>query len=401
MAFERLAFGLMLGAAGLSTPAMAQEARKLDFGLRAELEHDTNVSRSNAAQAASQGIAQEDTIFTPGVTVDLWVPVGRQALFLKGAAGYSFYDKNDQLDRERASLNGGVQGRVGPCGTALTGDLLYGQSELADVNLSEVAKNVIRTTRVGVEVTCSTPTGLGAVFQGSQEWTDNSAAQLVSSDAERQSLMGGLSYSRPALGTLTVFTNFENVDYPNRQLLGGGSDGYEMNAVGVSYARQLGARIEGTVSVAYTKVEPATSSLPGATSADFTGTTYSGDLTFRASSRLRFRADFSRSVTPTLAVGQQYQVQTGYGLGMDYDIGSRFKLNLGVAQNDSEADGALPALPNVMTSSTTTTVYGALRYQQSRRLGFTLSAQHEERDANTPQFDFSGERFGIAADLAF
>ncbi|MET3528119.1 outer membrane beta-barrel protein [Phenylobacterium koreense] len=373
----------------------------MDFGLRAELERDNNVSRSSATQAATQGISQEDTIFTPSVTVDVWVPVGRQAVFLKGAAGYSFYDKNDQLDRERASLNGGIEGGVGPCATTLTGDLIYGQREITDFDLSQVVGNVVRTTRVGLHVNCSAPTGLGAVFGASQEWTDNSASQLTSADAERQFLTGGLSYSRPALGTVTAFTNFEKIDYPNRQLLGGGSDGYEMTAVGVSYARRLGARIEGTASISYANVEPAASNLPGAPSIDFSGTTYSGDLSYRASSRMRFRGNFSRSVTPTLAIGQQYEVQTAYGLGMDYDIGSRFKLKLGVAQNESEAHGVSAAVPNVMTSSTTKMIYGALRYEQSRRLAFTLSARHEERDANTPQFNFNGERVGIAADLAF
>ena len=401
MAFERLAFGLMLGAAGLSTPAVAQEARKLDFGLRAEVERDTNVSRSNAAQAASQGITQEDTIFTPGATVDLWIPVGRQAVFLTGTAGYSFYDKNTQLNRERASLKGGVEGRVGPCMGTLSGDLLYGQSEIADVALAQFASNVVKTTRLGVDVSCSTSAGLGAVFSGLQEWSDNSASQLVGSDAERQSLMGGLSYSRPTLGTLTAFTTLENIEYPNRRLLGGGSDGYEMTAIGLTYARQLGARIQGTVSVAYTNVEPADSGLPGAGSADYSGTTYSGDLTYRASSRLQFRGYFSRAVTPTVAVGQQYQVQTGYGIGTDYDLGSRFRLSAGFDQNESDADGVLPPLPNVMTSSTTTAIYGALRYQQNKRLGLTISVRHEERDANTPQFDFKGERYGIAADVAF
>lgn len=402
MAVGRLAFGIMLGTASLATPAWAQEERTMDIGLRLEVERDNNISRSDDAAAQRQGVAQEDTIMTPSLTVDIRQPFGgQQALFLNGSVGYAFYDKNEQLDRQRAGLQGGVEFGVGPCGGRLTGDYQRGQSELSDVALSTVVDNVIETTRVQAEAVCATATGIGVTGSASQAWVNNSAASQESGDSEERVYQVGVTYGRPALGTFTIFGQRVEVDYPNRGLLGGGTDGYELDAFGLTYSRKLGARIEGQVTAAYTNVTPGSSPLPGATDADYSGTTYDGSISYRASSRLRLQADFSRAVTPTLALRQQYQIQTGYSLAGSYDIGSRFNLTLGGSHFDSDADGTLPAPANILTSSTTKAFYGALRYQQSERLSLTLRARHEERDGNGTDFDFSGQSYGIAADVTF
>ena len=374
----------------------------MDVGLQLVVERDNNVSRSNAAVAARQGIVQDDVIVTPSLTVDIRQPLGRQSVFLKGAIGYSFYDKNERLDRERANLQGGVELGAGPCMVKATADYLRGQSELRDMGLTNTVEKVLETRRIGAEAVCATSGGLGLVAGASQTWGENSAAQVVDADSEKRGYRVGVTYARPTLGALTLFGSREEVDYPNRRLVGGRADGYELEAIGVTYSRKLGARIEGEITAAHTTVEPAAPLSPGTTTGtDFEGATYSALLAYRASSRLRFQAEFSRAVSPTLAVGRQYEVQTGYRVSGDYDIGSRFRFSLGVAQNESEADGTSSALANVLTNSTTKAVYGALRYQQSRRLGFTLNARHEERDANASEFDFSAESVGVTANVTF
>lgn len=400
MAIERLAWMLTLGATALSSPVLAQEARSLDFGLQARVEHDSNVAQSSELVAQQRGLSRSDTIFTPSLNVNALIPVGRQSVFLRGAVGYTFYDKNSQLDRARVNLTGGANGRAGPCTGAVTGGLLIGQSELTDIALVTSVENVQETKRIALDLSCARPTGLGVVFSASQDWTDNSVEQLFSSESERRSIMAGFSYSRPALGSITVFANHQETEYPNRLLAVGVTDGYEMDAYGVTYSRQLGARIQGTVTAAYTTVNPASSALLGAAVADFTGTTYSGNLTFRATSRLRAQANFSRAITPSVGVGKQYDVQTGYGISADYDIGSRFAVNLGMGQNESESEGVLPS-SLTLTSSRLTTVFGSVRYKQSDRISLTLNARREERKANLPQFEYSSNRIGISADVAF
>lgn len=401
MALDRVLLALAAGAVTIATPAGAQQARKLNFGLQASVEHDTNVAQSSAELAELRGIARADTIFTPSANVDLYIPVSRQSLFLQGSAGYTFYDKNSELDRARVNLTGGINTQAGPCRATFSGGLFIGQSELTDISLLASVENVQETKRASADLSCSRPTGLGVVFSASKDWTDNSLALLEQSNAERLSLMTGVTYGRPTLGTFTLFASHDETEYPNRFIAPGVTDGYESQALGLTYARQLGARLQGTVTVAQTKVDPKSSALIGVPAQDFTGTTYSGSLSFRATSRLRADASFSRAITPSTGIGQQYDLQTGYQLGFDYDIGSRFILSGGFAQNESEAHGILPPTSLTLTDSTTRSVFGALRYRHSDRLTLTLNARRDEREANSPQFDYASNRVGISANVAF
>src|SRR5687767_5378881 len=119
-----------IGLAVLATPAAAQQARQFEVRASMGVTYDDNVARSNAVTAALRGIEQEDFIYNPSVAVDIVQPFGRQAAFLRGSVGYDFYDKNDQLNRERIDLSGGVSSPLGPCRPTLGGSYKRQQSEL-------------------------------------------------------------------------------------------------------------------------------------------------------------------------------------------------------------------------------------------------------------------------------
>ncbi|WP_156406064.1 outer membrane beta-barrel protein [Phenylobacterium sp. Root700] len=394
MIYGKLAVGGALWVA-LSSSAMAQEVRKLDFGLQGGIEHNSNVARTSKGQAALRGLSPADTIYTPSATVDAVLPVGRQALFLNGAVGYSFYDKNDKLDRERLNVAGGVRGRVGMCAVTLTGGYTRGVSEFDDPTLVENVENIRETDRVAGDVRCARQTGLGVVASISKDWARNDLAFAQQSDSERRSMMLGVTYSRPTLGVLTIYGNRDKTEYPHRII----EDGYDLDAIGVTYERQLGARIQGSVTVAYTQVTPHLV-VPGS-SGKSEITAYSAHLSYRASNRLRFSGAFDRSVMPSTSVGRSYDLTDIYRLSADYDLGSRIKVNAGAAKVKRNAEGALGLPINQLTDSETESVFGSVRYQQSKRLAFTVSAGREERTTNAPQFNYTNERIGVSADVAF
>ena len=396
MVYRKVVVGVALGTAITSSTALAQEARKLDFSLSAQAEHHSNVALTDATQAALRGLSQEDTIFTPYASIDFYQPIGKQGVFLRGSAGYAFYEKNDVLNREQLDLTGGFRGQAGPCMGTLTGDYSRGINRIDDPILID-AENIQETKRATVELGCSRQTGLGVVASYSKEWTENDQALNKQQDSDRDSAMIGVSYSRPTLGTLTLFGTQEEVTYPNRLI----DDGYDLSAIGVTYARMLGARIEGTVSIAYTTVDLHAQALPGFSDDNFETTAYSGSLTYRASSRLRFLGSFERSVTPSSGLGRSYDVNELYQLSGDYSIGSRINVNLGVARAERDLEGGL-ALPTIqLTESTTDALFAIVTYKQSERLSFRLTAGREERNTNAPQFDYTNDRIGVGVDAKF
>ena len=169
--------------------------------------------------------------------------------------------------------------------------------------------------------------------------------------------------------------------------------------------RKLGARIEAVAETSYTKVN--VSKVPGGVGPvqlvdNFRGLTYKGEVTVKASSRLLGKASVRREIVPTILQGRGYEIQTTYGGGLTYRIGTRLALDLaGEEQRKNIREGLAPVPLNSITDSRLRTGSAALRYKQSARLSFTLNGQLEERKADDPQFNYTSERVGLSADLSF
>ena len=391
-------WALVVSGVGLVAPsgAIAQEARKLDFGLHAQAEHNSNVARTNDMVADARGLTRADTLYTPSASIDLFLPVGRRSVFLRGVAGYTFYDKNTKLNRERLDVAGGINSPFGPCQAGMTAGYSRGVNQVDDPTLVDDVENIQSVRRVGGTLNCSGPVGVGVVASITKDWTRNSLEFLRSADAERTSYMLGASYTRPAFGTVTLFGSYDDTVYPRRFL----GDGYEMKSVGATFERQLGARIQGSVTVAYAAVEQRGPAAAGFNSDTHTNS-YAADLSYRVSDRLRLTATLDRSISPASGVGRAYDVVDAYRLSGDYDLGSRITVSAGVSRVDREAVGILSTSSLQLTDSVTKSFMLAVRYKQSERLSFVVNAGREDRSTNSPTFDYTNDRIGISADLEF
>lgn len=392
MVYGRLAVSLLVGMAAMSSQAVAQE-RELKIGARVQVEHDTNVVLGRDALGNAQGLTPEDVRFLPALTLDLIQPVGRSSVFLSGTAGYTFYDKNTSLNRERLDFSGGGSTRLGPCQTTLNGSYSRGINQVDDPTIILDVKNVRERTGAALAVNCGSASGFGIVGNLGQDWSRNSALSVRDSDYDSTTMMVGVSYRRPALGALTVFANRQTIDYKDRPL----SDGYQVDAFGVTFDRQLGARIQGSVTASYSMVEQDQVLIPGLPAQEQNVVSYGGDLSFRASSRLTLQASFNRGITPSMGVGQAYEVTERYRLSGAYSVGSRIVVSAGYSNLERQPSKNGIQSPLLPTESTLSTVYGNVRYKQSENLSFELYLEREERDTNVPIFDYSADRIGLTA----
>lgn len=389
----------MVGAVAFASAADAQETRRLDFGARATVLHDSNVSRSNTTLADDRGITPADVIFTPSLTFDLLWPLGRQSFFANGAVGYDFYNKNDQLNSDRLNLTSGLNGQAGPCMGTVQGGFSRSRNDLQDLTLTN-PENIRDVTSANLSISCSRGFGFGVSLSAGHEWASNSNAVQAQSDYETSTGQIGLTYGRPTLGTLTVFATRQRTQYDTLPGLMS-NPGYDMTAMGVSFERRLGARIQGTVSFSYSMVESLRSG-PGATD-DFDGPTYGGDLVFRPTDRIETTLNYSRSVVPSNSFGKLYDVQEDVRLGARYELSSRFQIGAGLAYLDSKSEG--PTLGNapsiLLTDSRTKVAFASLTFKQSQRTSLRLDVTREEREADVPAFEYSTTRVGLTADVAF
>jgi hypothetical protein len=391
------------GAGGVAPEDMAQgrPKRELRFEVRGEVEYDTNIARAGAVQAALQGVRPEDVVYSPRVAADVVIPVGQQALFLSGTAGYDFHDVNAQLDHSRIDMTGGLGGRLGPCGGVVSAGYARGRSQLNDRALSEVIDNILEVERVAAGLTCARPSGIGVIVEADRSWGSNSEARTALNNYEMTSATASLMVGRAAVGKLSLLASYSHTTYGNRPLINGSRDGFDLYLAGLQAERRLGGRIEVNAAVSYVISEMLETPppVPGSTSVQtvkFEGITYSADVSYRASSRIRFQGAFERAVAPTLVQSQSYEIQTNYAVDVDYRMSSRFLLGLSLSQKESDTRGVIVTGRTSLVRARTRLISARLQYKQSRRLAFSLAAERARRATNDPLFDYTSNRVRLA-----
>lgn len=408
MVGRRLAVGALLAASAAASQAMAADKAppvdRFSVNLSARAEYNTNISGASEAEARARGITVEDWVYTPTVSVNLNLPVGRQTVFLRGSAGYLFHDQNKSLDSERITVDTGIQGRISLCNVTVAGNYQRSLSSLDDIVLGPTIDNILEVKSVGATAICARKTGFGLTGTVTQEWGDNNTTLLRTQDYESTTYTGGVVYSRPRLGTLTVFGRHQRIEYIHRVPGGGilgGPNGYESDTGGVSFERHIGARIDGTISTSYTSVDSLGTVVPGSTtSGDFNGFTYSLNARYRITNRLTTEFLFAREVSPSNRFGDSYDLSESYEVRGSYEFGSRITGNLGYQHRNVDSKGGQIFAGN-LTDSRSTVVSGGLSYRQSKRVRLNLDAAHEEREANDPRFNYDNTRVGISASVDY
>jgi hypothetical protein len=248
-----------------------------------------------------------------------------------------------------------------------------------------------------MEGTCGRPIGFAPIFSISQTWSNNSLSQLQSSDYNTLGGSGGISYQTPTIGVLSLFGQYQTTDFTNRVLFFSQSpmhDGFDTYGGGIRYVRQLGARIQGTVSVSYTSVRP----FVGA--AGFDGLTYGADVTFRASSRLMLHGSVLRDVQPSNVFDATYFLETKGLVEGTYDIGSRLKLVVGASEQDRTFKGPAIVQGVDLSSDSLKSIYSSLTYSL-RRFYVALNAKYDQRNANISDLGYPDTRVGLTVGTQF
>ncbi len=404
MRLRRLAFRVALLAVP-ATGALAQDAlpqvdnkRRTDVSVSVTTIYDTNVARAGDVPALRRGVRQEDTVFRPAITLDLIQPLGRQAVFVRGSAGYDFYRRNTQLDRRRADLTAGYTIQLGICQpTAFAGYRAF-QSEFETSDVG-VVKNLVEATSLAAGLQCGRGLGPGLMVVGRREDTKNSAKIQEEVDTTTKNLTVQLSYNNPALARVGVVYVYADNQFPNRIIptLPVG-DGFITTTYGLSLGRDIGARLslDGVLSRTVVKREFAPPGLPQ----KFESNTYEGNLTYRVSSRLDLQGHASRAVRPSSQVGKLYDIVTEGEVAAAYKLGSRYTITLGGIVRD--LDSASDALVRpVITDARSYIAYGSVGYRTSRGVRLLLDVRQEDRTTNLPDFNYIANRVGLTAQMAF
>jgi hypothetical protein len=413
MIVRRLALGLLAsGATGAAHAQLSPQnmlgdrpARSSDYSLVARVQHETNLAHTSKANAALQNVVPEDTYVEPTLTVDFLQPIGRQAVFLRGLGSYLFHDRNKTLDHTHFDFSGGLGTVIGPCGSVYSGGYFRGTNEVNGAALSTTVRNIQSVIRANAMISCARPTGIGVNLDASYISATNSLKAATSGDYQTASVDAGLAYQRPAFGSLSLIASYTKTDYSHHGPSALGPAGYESRAVSLRAERRLGARINASATVGYNHTDLSsprvnTAAANGALS-NYSGLTYSGDVSFRATSRLVTTLAFERAVQPTQIAGGSYQVSTNLTGNVNYSLGSRIQLGLTGEQKRTNVRGDIPVSALTLTNNRVRTAEVRATYRLGRRVSFVLSGEHQEQRSDNVLNNFNDNIVGLSTAVRF
>lgn len=386
----------LAGQARAQGPADARDERMLDIGFDVSGFYDSDVLRGDTIRNVRPDAKNEDFVINPRVTADIVAPIGRQSAFLNGQIGYQFHRNNGFLDRESINGQGGFRLRaIKGCLTTVTGRYTQQQSDLYDIIDGLDPTNVEKIGGVSADIGCQTASGLAPSLSVGRTRAKNSSLVRQVNEYVNDNAMASLGYSRPQLGTLSVYASIAKSRYPQRRALLPGlpADGANVYSTGFGYERQIGTRLTGKANIGYTRVNPR---LPG--TPDFKGASWDVDLTYDSRNRFRGMLSFARSVEQSNLLGDTYGINTSVRLSGDYAFNERFRWTGGVSYvRRKQEQSPLFQLPNFNSRDRTVSVYSRLTAGNVGPVGIAFDASREHRKSVVPIYNYGSTRFGVTA----
>jgi hypothetical protein len=391
--------GSRAAAQDADVPAV-ESARAYKVGMTAKVIYDSNVARTDELTAARRNIRPEDQIIRPAATFAIVQPLGRQALFLQGDAGYDYYRHNKQLNRQNVNLTTGSVVNAGKCRAILFGRYASFQSDLADLTLVGSAKNTQTATTLGSSLDCRIGPRLELATYGMRQRFDNSNALQKLAD-HRGTIAGArLGYGSSGLGTFSAIFTYSEQTYPNQPNGSGTGQKFTNEMIGLGYDRRLGSKlkIQGQVARATLRRSVAPAGIPKKANA----TSYSLAATYQVNHRLNLQVNAERGYQAANSIDKLYTLSTNWDAQATYRIGSRMSVAAGRSEAREKSSSTAAVGPSLTpTRSTTTATFGSIKYEQGRRGALELSVRQEDRKTDIPAFGYSATRATLGLAVNF
>ncbi len=387
---------VLAGQARAQGTADARDERQMDVGFDVSGVYDSDVLRGDTIRTVRPTATNDDFLISPRVTANIVAPIGRQTAFIDGHLGYIFHQNNRFLNRESINGEGGVRLRVlKGCVTTVTGRYSQQQSELFDIIDGLDPTNVEKVGGVSADIACQTASGLAPSLRAGRTRATNSSFVRQANEYVSDTASASLGYSRPQLGTVSVYVSAARTRYPQRLafLPGLPADGANVYSAGFGYERQIGTRLTGRANIGYTRVNPR---LPG--TPDFKGASWDVDLTYDSRNRFRGSLIFARSVEQSNLLGNTYGINTSLRFNGEYAFTDRFRLSAGAAYvRRKQEQSALFQLPNFNSRDRTISVYSRLTAGNVGPVGIAFDVSREHRKSVVPIYNYGSTRFGVTA----
>jgi hypothetical protein len=258
-----------------------------------------------------------------------------------------------------------------------------------------VAKNIVDEEIANASATCGRR-GIFAGLNGGYSKLMNDAKTATFIDSSTRNVAASVGYQNKNLGSLSLVGTYSKISYDEppsiRPVV---SDGVVQSGLGVTYARKVGNRLNGSAGVNYTWLNPdgisASSSAFGALV----------DLNYRATPRLDLTLDYTLSNNASTAADATY-VRTGaFRFSGDYRLNSRINLQAAVTKSRNDYRGGLALSVLQIRKSDDWTISGGGSVKIGRKVSLTFDASHTDRKADLSQYNYRSDRVSVGITGSF
>jgi hypothetical protein len=362
--------------------------------------YEDNFARSSDQLAAQRGVDPSDFVVTPSIALNFNRQIGRAEVSLTGTLGYVFHARNSDLNRERIGLSAAGEMPVGPCQIAPTASIQRRQSDLRDIVFINGlginnAKNTETVQSYGAAIACGRRQGIQPYVAINYQRADNSNPIRERAEYDATTYSGGLRYSSPVVGKISLFGSRRVVDQSPLAVPVGTETSYRFDQVGVEVQRDIGTRITATGSVGYGKL-----SSDSVLVDRFSGLTWDIELSALIGTSLRLTAGTGREVSNSLASDAGFVVTTPKRVGLAYAFSERLRFQAGAEFTKRRFGYSQLAVPNRIVEEDRQTYDASVSTTLGRLLKLRIYGGHERRNANGTIFDYRANFIGAAIGLS-
>lgn len=393
------------------TSAWAQSSlpqRRVDIAATLAANYDSNLLKlPDDAEPTDRQRSRADYRLSPALTLDLNLPLGRQSVFLNGAAAYDFYALNTQLNNEKIQFTGGADLNASACGARLAASYTRQQSDFADVRAGGLIDSPSDTSVKNIEtrwlyqgdLTCGSPAGLRPTFGYRHERVENADPQRRSGNHSANTVEVGIGFSRPALGELSVGSSYSKSSYDDRPqgLPGAAPAAIETYAANVSFVREFGSQITGSVRLGLTKVDPNQPDVR-----PYRGFAGALNLTWTPGTRIQTTISASRDAQQSNLLSISYAIVDSFSVSSRYALNDRVTLNAEASYaRRSLRDSASTPDPLLQGDDRTYRAAASALFAFNQRVSVSLEAGRDRRRSDNGLFDYDNVSVALTTKLAF
>jgi hypothetical protein len=382
--------GSMVSSNAEARPADVDRHATVDFSLLEA--YDSDVLRAPENLPAPANVSKSDFRITPSVQLDVRLPVGRQSVFVKSAIGYDFYHNNRQLNRERISVDGGVDLSAASCNSHITASAGRRQSDLGDVFGLTRTKNAETRLGYGVNLSCGGIIGLRPTLGYEYQDVQNDDILRSRGNFRSRTYSASIAYVRPTFGEFSIYGSYRRGSYPGRLVFGSFQpERIKVYSAGLRFSRDIGSRIKGTISAGYTIVDP---NLAGV--ARFKGASWSADVNWRVTDRLQTNFLFARSAEQSNLLDVSYSINDNYQFNATYGLTPTVQLSMGASYLTRNFRNT-PLIPGseFRGADRLAQVRGGVRFHPAGRFSYSFDVTGANRRSDTGRLDYRNVFAGL------